>query len=336
MTSTRTEMHVLRRAAARANLAPSVHNTQPWRFVVTSGSIEIHGDPARQLQVLDPSGRQLTISCGCAVLNARAAIAADGFDAVVTRVLNPTKRDRLARITLGERAARWRPIAALDQVIELRRSNRRKFAPDAVPLELVYELMAAAAAEESELFPVATADHRATTAALSRQADAAQNADPAYRSELRAWTTDDPQRPDGVLSTTVPWVNGLSGDDLPIRDFDTRGTGALPAQTRSTLYQSLFILGTRRDDRYAWLRAGEALQRLWLEATRRGYTASLLTQVVEVPSTREALRHELNLPFFPHILIRIGRAEATPATRRRALSEVLLEGAAETSTPQSN
>jgi hypothetical protein len=55
-----------------------VHNTQPWRFVLEDGALQVHADPARQLQVLDPTRRQLLISCGCAVFNARVSLAASG------------------------------------------------------------------------------------------------------------------------------------------------------------------------------------------------------------------------------------------------------------------
>jgi hypothetical protein len=56
----------LRRAAVRATLTPSVHNTQPWRFVLSGNALEIHADRSRPLRVLDPRGRQMTLSCGCA------------------------------------------------------------------------------------------------------------------------------------------------------------------------------------------------------------------------------------------------------------------------------
>ena len=62
---------ILRNAAARATLAPSIHNTQPWRFRLGRHSLEMLADPDRQLRVIDPGGRQLMISCGCALFNAR-------------------------------------------------------------------------------------------------------------------------------------------------------------------------------------------------------------------------------------------------------------------------
>jgi hypothetical protein len=49
----------LRRAAIRATLAPSVHNTQPWRLVIKGGELNVFADRSRQLQVLDPTTRQL-------------------------------------------------------------------------------------------------------------------------------------------------------------------------------------------------------------------------------------------------------------------------------------
>ena len=45
----------LRRAAVRATLAPSVHNTQPWRLKLTETELSIFADHTRQLKVLDPT-----------------------------------------------------------------------------------------------------------------------------------------------------------------------------------------------------------------------------------------------------------------------------------------
>jgi hypothetical protein len=101
--------------------------------------------------------------------------------------------------------------------------------------------------------------------------------------------------------------------------------GWLPTRTHSSIQQCLLLLGTKSDTPLAWLHAGEALERLWLEATRHGYVASPLTQVVEVPRTRAALRQELHLQMHPHVLMRVGRASITSASRRRSLTDVVTE-----------
>jgi nitroreductase len=321
------QARALRRSVARAILAPSVHNTQPWRFVIHRETLEIHADGSRQLRVLDPTGRQMTISCGCALFNARVALAASGYDATLDRFPDPRRPQFLARLTLGERSEARLPLASLDVVVELRQTNRRRFADDRVPPEIVSGLIDATAAEGAQLYEVTDSD-RYTVARLSQKADRAENANPAYRAELRAWTTDDPMRRDGVPSLAVPHVDAGAGDDIPIRDFDTRGTGWLPVATRSSIDQCLLLLGTLEDRPEAWLRTGEALEHVLLEVTRQGYVASPLTQIVEIPVTRARLRSDLRLDMHPHVLLRVGRAPKTPASRRRRLEDVVVEAEA--------
>jgi hypothetical protein len=322
----RTATGALRRAAVRATFAPSVHNTQPWRMLLGNDELGLLTDRTRQLQVLDPTGRQLVISCGCALFNARVSLAASDLTAVVTRFPDMSRSDLLATIAVGEHLEqRVDPIAALDNVVELRRTNRRRFAQDAVPPEVLEVLERAALAEDSILVQIHDPAQRLAVARLSQQADALQNSDAGYRAELRAWTTTDLARLDGVPATAVPHVTGESHDEVPIRDFDTSGQGLLPSDTNSPSNQCLLLLGTRGDNPASWLRAGEALQRILLEITRHGYTASPLTQVIEAATTREALQTELGLTMMPHILLRVGRAAVTPATRRRRLVDVLVE-----------
>lgn len=316
----------LRRAAVRATYAPSVHNTQPWRLRLGRDTLEIHADRDRQLRVLDPLGRQLALSCGCALFNVRVTLAASGYTPSVERLPDPTRPDLLARVTvLPAGAPADAGLARLDGVIEERRTNRRAFSEEAVPEEMVEALIDAAAQEEGVVVPIERLEHRLATARLSQRADRIQNSDPTYRAELRAWTSDDPRRPDGVDASVVPHVDAGAEDDLPVRDFDTHGAGRLHGHTRSSLTQCLLLLGTAGNDRTSWIQAGEALERVLLEITRRGYAASPLTQVVEVATTNQQLRAELGLHMYPHVLLRVGRAPATPPTRRRRLVDVLTE-----------
>lgn len=333
-TTTTTSTQALRRAAVRATLAPSVHNTQPWRFVLSGDALEIHADPLRRLQVLDPTGRQMLISCGCALFNARVSLAASGFQAHVERAPDPTRPDLLARVTAELGSAGAGPdqgdlgdLAPLDALIESRRTNRRRFGVDVVPTDIIDVLVAAAAAEGAELMPVTRDEDRLALAIQTQRADAQENANPAYRAELRMWTSGDDLRNDGVPASAIPYGAAGGHDDIPVREFDTTGAGELPTETRSGMNQCLLLLGTKDDSREAWLRAGEGLEHLLLEVERHGYAASPITQLIEMPNTRAMLRRELRLTMQPHVLLRIGRAPTTPATRRRRLIDMLTEAA---------
>src|SRR6185312_1290304 len=137
-TATDTDVaRTLRRAAIRATRAPSVHNTQPWRFVVRAGGLDIIADWSRRLTVLDPRGRQLLMSVGCAVFNARVALAADGRGVTVERFPDVARPGVVARIVPS---TSWTPdpaLARLEPSIDTRQTNRRRFLDEPVPDEVI-------------------------------------------------------------------------------------------------------------------------------------------------------------------------------------------------------
>lgn len=317
-------VRALEQAADLAVLAPSVHNTQPWRIGMHLDRMDLRVDRSRQLTVLDPQGRAMTQSVGAALLNARVSLAADGWAVDVARFPDPADPDLLA-VVRPVTGSVDRTLAGLGPSAAVRRTNRRRFAPDTVPEDVLRLLITAAAEEDTTLVPVTGEPHRRLVARLTQQADGMQNASPAYRAELRQWTTRAPASGDGVPSTVVPHTDGAAGDDVPVRDFDTHGDGALPARTRSSADQTMVLLATRNDDPQSWLRSGEALQRVLLELTRLEWVAGPLTQAIDVPVTRTQLRAALTWDAHPQMLLRIGRAEATGPVPRRPRSEAVTD-----------
>ena len=313
----------IRDAIASAVLAPSVHNTQPWRFVITPDGLDISLDRRRQLAVLDPSGRQMVLSAACALFNARVSLAASGRGVTVERSPDESRPELLARLRVTDAGSADDDLAALGSAAALRQTNRRGFDADDVPADLITRLVDAAQSEGAMLLPVVDEADRQTLARLSQRADAQQVTNPAYRAELRTWTTDDSGRLDGVRAEVIPHVDGTAQDEIPMRDFDTRGAGALPGATHSSTQQCLLILSTDGDSIDSWIHAGEALERVWLELTRAGFAASLFTQVIEEAGLRAQLRDELRLLTHPQLVLRVGHAPATTRSLRRPVEDVL-------------
>lgn len=311
-------------AAALATRAPSIHNTQPWRFDVGPDWIELRSDPSRRLHVLDPDGRQMVLSCGAALVTARLSLEAAGLQVSTTLVPDPAKPDWLARLEVtASDAAPDAHVQALSAAVERRHTNRRTFTDEPLPEPIIATLRSAVESEGAWLHVVSGSDDHLVTAVLLQMADEAQKTDPEYHEELRHWTTSDPSRRDGVPTSAIPQVDTDRPQEIPVRDFEAGATGALPALAPEGRRQTLVVVGTDADDRTAWLQAGQALQRLLLETTIGGLVASPFTQVTEVPKARQRLRAELRLIGHPQVMLRMGRAEDTGATPRRPVDEVI-------------
>src|SRR6185503_16306307 len=92
------ESGVLARAALTARKAPSILNSQPWRWRVDGRTLELRADRSRQISALDPDGRMLTVSCGAALHHARVALAAEGVRTTIGYLPDPADRDLLATL----------------------------------------------------------------------------------------------------------------------------------------------------------------------------------------------------------------------------------------------
>jgi len=159
---------VVRRAAVRATLAPSTHNSQPWRVVVRPDSLEIHIDPGRRLHAWDPTGRQVVLSCGCALFTARVAIAASGLAARVVRLPPRGDTTLVARVVVGKGREPDPHLARLDGAIDLARTVRPVGSDLALPPQLVARITQMVADAGGALQPVTRQETRDCLTALLR------------------------------------------------------------------------------------------------------------------------------------------------------------------------
>ena len=112
-----------------AILAPSSHNSQPWKFNVTNDEILVFADKSRSLQVADADQRELYISLGCALENL--IIAADHFGYNCSVAYFPGEKDLVAEVVLEPVVAPSRD-PRLFSAIRSRQTNRNPYEPRAI------------------------------------------------------------------------------------------------------------------------------------------------------------------------------------------------------------
>jgi nitroreductase len=310
-------------SAARASLrAPSVFNTQPWRWRVSGDSMELWADPARKLEATDPEGHLLTVSCGALLHHALISLAADGWSAVVKRLPDPDRPHLLAVVSLHGKGTADPESQAMAAVIERRRTDRRAFGKREVPGATLDELRRLVERTGAGLH-VVREDQSALLAISTDLAASAELDDPDYRAELLRWTTRPEISGDGVPRSTAVRP-GLRR--VPVRDFDPDGEGGLAAgagRDQGAAYVIVFGAGYRPID---LLLGGEALSALLLKATAEGLATAPLSDAVEVTWPRHLLRYLVSGLGEPYVVVRLGYADTTeplPPVPRRDAAEVI-------------
>lgn len=307
MTQTReldaTAVHDLLAAAVAA---PSIHNTQPWRFGLDpdSRAIQVRVDRRRKLPAADPHLRAQHISVGAAVFNLRVAAERLGWVPVVRLLPAADDPDLLATVQLvGTTPAGQLPLSGLYEAVERRHTSRMPFTGRPVPEPIAAEMISAARVERAQLdVPDIIGTRRLlhlTAAAESRNA-----ADPASTGEMRTWISPRGENaPYGIpLSALGP--RDAAGR-MPVRDFDgVLRVPRLPA-VRFERHAQVALLWTPHDRPEDWLRAGQALERVLLTATRHGVRTSMLHQAMEWPDLRAAMAGPRRR-CCPQLLIRFG------------------------------
>ncbi|SCG64437.1 Acg family FMN-binding oxidoreductase [Micromonospora humi] len=309
-------------AAARQSLhAPSVFNTQPWRWRIDADTLELRADPGRQLAHTDPDGRLLTLSCGAALHHARVSLAAVGWAVAVERLPDPADPTLLARLRVTGPTVLDVPALRLVDAIPRRRTDRRAYGDRPVPESVLTRLTDAVEAQGAHLHVVRPDQMPMLAVSTGRAADA-ELADPAYREELHRWTNRPAGSGDGVPTTTAVRP---APRRVPLRDHALGRAAGLTAGADFDRGAAYLILFGDRDEPEAWLRGGEALSALLLTATAEGLAAAPLSDAIELAWPRRMMRDLLAGIGDPYLVVRVGwgpDADLPPAPRR-APAEVI-------------
>jgi len=311
---------IVRDCVSAAILAPSAHNTQPWRFRSLRNSLDLIADRTRALPANDPYDRELTISCGAALFNLRVAAAAKSWTATVDEFPFGDDMDLVARISFSStKDGSIRDAALLADVLPLRRTYRRRFLDEPVTQEVIDSLVFAAEQERCFAAPLVGEAAREVAAQCISDADRIEWADPVWRREISSWMH--PQRKNEGFG--IPGLTQRAAQ-LVARTFDI-GSGV--AAHDSQILQGtplLFVIGTPNDHDADWLHAGQALERVLLTACSHGLQASFLNQPLHIERLRSSIRAIAPTALTPQVLLRLGKpSDVLEPVTRRPLEAVL-------------
>ncbi|TCO20310.1 nitroreductase family protein [Kribbella steppae] len=304
---------------AAAGQAPSMHNTQPWRFEINGSVIDVLLDTDRALPAADLSNRFVRVGLGAAAFNLRVAAAMLGHETTLAIDPDPAVPDVVVRIFLADRRVPVAGLASLYGEVSRRFTYRGPMVDRPMSPRLMQLLIEAATSEHAELRWLDD-EQRAGLGPIVRSADDRDVHEEDRLHERLRWIGGDrtaegvPDSVLGPLPARAGAVRDLSaGVDIPHREHAAFEPTPVIA-----------VLATADDDERAWVRAGMALQRVWLTATSYELAASFLNQALEYPALRDQVRTLIGRDAWPQLIIRLGYpTEGSGLTPRRPWNETL-------------
>ncbi len=299
--------------------APSMHNTQPWRFEVSGHVIDVFLDGSRALPAEDPTGRAMRIAAGTATFNLRCAAASLGYSSWLGLAPDTAEPDLLARIVLEPTGVADQQLRELCAEIPRRHTSRTPVTSAPLAQDTRIALLQAAYAEGAELTWL-TDDQVETILDMLLDTDLREIGDWRRSAERARWVGGE-RTGDGIPSAALGPRAGSYR--TAFRDLGTRPTDRSRRQAEFEEHPAIAVLSTGGDEPADQVTAGLALERVLLTATRHGVAASFVNQPLEYDDLRRAVQRTTGKPGFADMVIRFGHARPAATTTRRPVADFI-------------
>lgn len=320
------EPRQLRELVRYATLAPNAHNTQPWQFALSPGTIRIFADYTRSMPWGDPGDRELWISIGCALESMLLAARRVGYVPTVDYFPEDEPEECLrVRFERGDPDTGDPLFAAIPN----RQSNRNAYDGRPIPAADIKAIEQAGVrpgvrvqmlTEQGEFEPVIE---------VIRGGFAWQRSSKEFQKELGSWIRFN------AKSTTTK-RDGLATRAMarptlpdPIGRFIVRMLTLSGAEEKEIVGKvrgssALLVLITDENDRTSWVQAGQSLVRMKLQLTDRGIRCAHLNNNWQWEATKATAQRALGLgTAHPQVTIRLGYSSPLPHAPRRTVEDVL-------------
>ncbi len=315
-----------------ARWAPSLYNTQPWRFRPTADAWEVRWDPECELPVADPQRVALMMNLGAVIEYLAVAASAHGLDVQFTppdfRGTQPNLGFIVGKLLFVERTGEPSPLLPF---LASRQTSRKPYRTEPLPPGVLDELQAAAASAGCWLYHTTDRAAIATIAAEAARGTMAQFGEPERYAEFYRWL-----RPlsaaDGLdipsLDLAGPWGSLWKSVLPPSRMTRLKlAQWALASQQRALIQSTpaVCMLATNSREWKGWVQAGRALSRVWLHAARHGLVTHPTPSALYTPAGRELVHERLGVEgdFLVSCLFRLGESLPAPRSGRLEAESLL-------------
>lgn len=311
-----------------ASLAPSQHNTQPWKFSISGHYIKLHPDFKRSLPVVDPDHHEMYISLGCVLENFIIAANHFGYDANVMYDLNSEQENILIHL-YESKTKKFEPLFL---ALKKRHVNRKGYNREEIPAKDLGYLIKLSEEKNVSVKIISNPSEIKQITNLVKEACMLQYKNPLFKKELLQWMRFNEktalQTKDGIRSATIgsPDLSEAIGK-LIFSKFTTPENEARKAKRLIEHSSALVLFTARKNNKENWVQLGRSFERFALVATICNISHSHINMPCEEEQVRRQLKKRMHLnEEEPLLLIRIGYAvKETPRSYRRPVKELMME-----------
>lgn len=309
-----------------AILAPSSHNSQPWKFRVKDNSIWVSADLRRRLKDSDKNDRQLFISLGCAITNI--LIAANYYGLFGTVSYFPEKNDQhcAARITFAPSKTKTDDKNHLIFVITKRTNNRNKYSNQTLDNKFISQVKELQTPNLQIIF-VSDQPTKDQLADVALAAGVFAMEDKYFREELSHYVKSN------ITKSHVGMPAFGMGIPTPVSLFAPRmikflNMNKMSLKADEKLFKEftpmVCVITTKNDTQEDWVKAGETYERITLMACAQGISTAVWAAPIQIGEYHADVQKILRTDFRPQVFFRIGYTDkVTPHSPRIPVDRVV-------------
>ncbi len=299
-----------------ARRAPSVLNSQPWRFRVCGNTIEVYLDKKQELDEIDPKGRLQVASCGTFIAHLEKSVLKRGWIPKTTFFPRFEEPDLLAFVETVRPAKHRKLNAPAEKRPEpFDTGGSGNNLPETDILVVVREKLTELATRKEIGLVVHddSTDHSIHTYLRNQCGEKLKSE--FFRKTLNLYLRTD------VSDHSVPFEDEALLSD---RFFDPVASGSNGAMDSA---KDLFmILTTGTDNRYEWTRVGQVLGDIIMELRTWDNIGLMSLPIISSDNCRSWLKEKLDLDGYPQFVLKMQPDKPREHVRKRSLSELLKYG----------